>query len=123
MSVATHVTYRDLDASNALNAIISKRLQKLERFSSDINHSRVVLDSPHKHKHKGKQFRATVELDLKGSPITISQDDPSIHIAVRNAFNAAERKLKAYSKQFLSKRHKTDKRASEQPVTETEELE
>ncbi|MBX2807281.1 MAG: HPF/RaiA family ribosome-associated protein [Cellvibrionaceae bacterium] len=106
MSVANQVTYRDLDPSNALNAIISKRLQKLERYASNIQRSRVVLDSPHNHKHKGKHFRATVEIDIKGTPITVSHNDPSIHVAVRDAFNTAERKLKACVEQLQSKRAK-----------------
>jgi len=106
MTMASNVTYRDLDASEALNAIISKRLHKLERYCNDIQHSRVVLDSPHNHKHKGKEFRATVEIDLKGSPITISQNDPSIHVAVRDAFDVAERKLKSHAEQLQSKRQR-----------------
>ncbi|ODS24420.1 30S ribosomal protein S30 [Candidatus Endobugula sertula] len=106
MAMASNVTYRDLDASEALNAIISKRLTKLGRYCSDIKHSRVVLDSPHNHKHKGKQFRATVEIDLKGNPINICQDDPSIHVAVRDAFDVAERKLKSHAKQLQSRRHR-----------------
>lgn len=106
MTMASNVTYRDLDTSEALNAIINKRLQKLGRFCSDIQHSRVVLDSPHNHKHKGKEFRATVELDLKGSPITVSQNDTSIHVAVRDAFDVAERKLKAHTKQLQAKRQR-----------------
>jgi len=104
MTMANQVTYRDLDPSNALNAIINKRLQKLERYSSQILRSRVVLDSPHNHKHKGKLYRATVEVDIKGSPITISHNDASIHVAVRDAFNVAERKLKACSDQAKPKR-------------------
>jgi ribosomal subunit interface protein len=102
--MANQVTYRDMDPSQALNAIINKRLQKLERYSSDIQHSRVVLESPHNHKHKGKQFRATVEIEVKGSPITVSQNDPSIHVAVRDAFNIAERKLKSHAEQLKSRR-------------------
>ncbi len=104
MTMANQVTYRDMDPSQALNAIINKRLQKLERYSSDIQHSRVVLETPHNHKHKGKSYRATVEIEVKGSPITISQDDPSIHIAVRDAFNVAERKLKSHAEQLHSRR-------------------
>ncbi len=104
MTMANQVTYRDMDPSQALNAIINKRLQKLERYSSDIQHSRVVLESPHNHKHKGKQFRATVEIEVKGSPITVSQNDPSIHVAVRDAFNIAERKLKSHAEQLKSRR-------------------
>ena len=105
MTMANQVTYRDLDTSQALNAIIEKRLQKLERYSGNIQHSRVVLESPHNHKHKGKQYRATVEIDIKGSPITVSQNDSSIHVAVRDAFNVAERKLKSHSEQLQSRRN------------------
>jgi len=106
MAMAGNVTYRDLDTSEALNAIINKRLHKLERYCNDIQHSRVVLDSPHNHKHKGKEFRATLEIDLKGSPITITQNDPSIHVAVRDAFDIAERKLKSHSEQLKAKRQR-----------------
>ena len=106
MTVANNVIYRDLEASEALNSIIHKRLNKLQRFCNSITHSRVVLGSPHNHKHKGKEFRATLEIDIKGSTITIRQDDPSIHVAVRDTFDAAERKLKSYSEQLQSKRQR-----------------
>ena len=110
MSMANQITYRDLDPSNALNAIIEKRINKLERYASNIMRSRVVLESPHNHKHKGKEFRATIEIDVKGKPITVRRDDPSIHIAVRDAFNTAERKLKSCTEQLQSKRGQTKNR-------------
>lgn len=103
MKPNAHVVYRDLDASPALNSIINKKLEKLQRFSNSIIHSRVVLDSPHNQKHKGKLYRATVEIGVKGKPLLVSQDDASVHIAVKNAFAAAERKLK----QATNKRHST----------------
>ena len=94
MKPAFDLVYRDLDASAALNEVILKKLEKLNRFTDQIIHSRVVLDSPHNHKHKGKHFRACVELLMKGQPIAITQDAESIHVAVRDAFNSAERKIK-----------------------------
>jgi len=94
MKANADVVYRDIDASPALNDIIYKKIEKLHRYSDAILHSRVVLDSPHKHKHKGKLFRASIEIGVKGSPITVSQDDTSVHVAVRDAFCALERKLK-----------------------------
>ncbi|MEO0442900.1 MAG: HPF/RaiA family ribosome-associated protein [Pseudomonadota bacterium] len=105
MTMANQVTYRDLDPSQTLNDIIEKRLRKLERFSGNIQYGKVVLESPHNHKHKGKHYRATVELEVKGSPITVSQNDPSIHVAVRDAFNVAERKLKSHSEQLKARRN------------------
>jgi ribosomal subunit interface protein len=94
MKPAVDVVYRDLESSAALNEIIAKKLAKLSRYSDQIVRSRVVLDAPHNHKHKGKQFRASIELDIKGHPFAITQDDESIHIAVRDAFCTAERKVK-----------------------------
>ncbi len=94
MKPAVDVLYRDLEFSPALNEVISKKLEKLNRYSDQIIHSRVVLDTPHNHKHKGKQFRASIEIDLKGHPIAVTQDNESIHLAVRDAFSSAERKVK-----------------------------
>ena len=81
-------------------------LQKLERYYSNIQRSRVVLESPHNHKHKGKHYRATLEIEVKGSLITVSQHDTSIHVAVRDAFDIAERKLKSYREQLSTIREK-----------------
>lgn len=99
------VVYRDLQSSPTLNDIIDKKLKKLSRYSNAIIHSRVTLDSPHKHKHKGKMFRASIELDVKGAPVAVTQDDASVHIAIRDAFSAAERKLKQHSEKQRATEH------------------
>lgn len=102
----SNVVYRDMDSSVALNTIIDKKLKKLTRISDHISSSRVVLETPHQHKHKGKLYRAQIELAIKGSPITLHQDNSSIHVAVRDVFKAAERKLKeTSSKQVTRQRH------------------
>ncbi len=109
MQIQNNVVYRDMDASQALNSTIAKKLQKLSRISDKINSSRIVLDSPHQHKGKGKLFRAQIELGLKGDSITLHQDNSSIHVAVRDVFKAAERKLKQVSdKQSYGKHRKAE---------------
>lgn len=97
MKSAVDVVFRDLDFSPSLNDTIVKKLDKLRRYTDQITRSRVVLDAPHNHKQKGKQFRASIELDIKGRPIAIAQDNKSIHVAIRDAFSSAERKIKEIS--------------------------
>lgn len=99
MKSNTHVVFRDVDHSPALAYTINKKLAKLERFSANIIHSRVVLDRSCNRKSKTKLFRASIELGIKGSPILVTQDSDSPHIAIREAFNSAERKLKASNRQ------------------------
>lgn len=102
MKSNAEVVYRDFDSSPTLNELIDKRLEKLSRYSDSILYSRVILDSPHNHKHKGKLYRASIELDLKGTPLLVQNDDESVHIALRNAFESMERRLK---KEQGKKRH------------------
>lgn len=104
MKPAVNVVYRDLESSAALNSIINKKVEKLARYSDGILSSRVVIDIPHNHKHKGKMFRASLELDLKGAPLAVHCDDESIHVAVRDAFNSAERTLKKTAGRKRSRR-------------------
>ena len=106
MTIANHeITYHRVDSSPALNEDINRRLEKLEHYSSDIQHVRVVIDLPHNHKHKGKLFHVAIEMSMKGSMIPVSHDDASVHVAVKHAFEAAERQLKSHSEKS-SPRHR-----------------
>lgn len=95
MKASNNVVFKDVDHSPALAYTINKKLEKLERFSGSILHSRVVVDAPCRRNNKTKLFRASIELGLKGAPILVTQDSESAHVAIREAFSAVERKLKA----------------------------
>ena len=99
------VVYRDIDSSAALTHTINEKYEKLAKYSDAIVNSRVVVDTPHKHNGKARIFRASIEMNIKGSPVTVSHDDESVHIAVRDAFNAAERKLKAFTNKKRAQRY------------------
>ncbi|WP_193165381.1 ribosome hibernation-promoting factor, HPF/YfiA family [Microbulbifer hainanensis] len=109
-----NIVFRDIDKSAALANTVSKKLHKLERYSGDIIRSRVVLEAPHQHKTKGKQFKASVELALSGNPVTISSESESIHRAVNGAFQSAERCLKERSERRKTKRHQALETAEEE---------
>lgn len=98
------VVFHNIDQSAALTENVNKRIDKLRRFSPDIIGGRVVLDSPHNNHHKGKVFSVTVEIHTTGKEVIVRQgqhDRPAhedIYVAVRDAFNVAERQLKATDK-------------------------
>lgn len=104
MSNEFQVVFHNIDQSAALTEVVNKRIQKLQRFSNDIIAGRVVLDSPHNNHHKGKVFSVTLEIHTSGKEVIVKQgqhDKPAhedIYVAVRDAFNAAERQLKANGK-------------------------
>lgn len=104
MSNEFQVVFHNIDQSAALTENVNKRIEKLRRFSNDIIGGRVVLDSPHNNHHKGKVFSVTVEIHTSGKEVIVRQgqhDKPAhedIYVAVRDAFNVAERQLKATDK-------------------------
>ncbi len=100
-----NIVFRDIDKSATLADTVSKKLHKLERYCGDIIRSRVVLEAPHRHKHNGKQYRASVELALSGNPVTITNESDSIHPAVNGAFDSAERCLKERGDRRKTRRH------------------
>lgn len=98
------VVFHNIDQSDALTDNVNKRIEKLRRFSSDIIGGRVVLDSPHNNHHKGKVFSVTLEIRAANKEVIVKQGQhdkaahEDIYVAVRDAFNAAERQLKATDK-------------------------
>ncbi len=101
MPNAFQVVYHNIDQSAALSENVSKRIEKLQRFSGDIIGGRVVLDSPHNNHQKGKVYSVTLEIHTSGKEVIVKQDQhdraahEDIYVAVRDAFNAAERQLKS----------------------------
>lgn len=108
----TQVLFRNIEHSDAVQEAVLKRVGKLERFSDQIHSMRVILESPHNNHHKGKVYHVGVEAQIPNHDIVVSHDQhdkhehEDIYVAIRDAFNAVERRLKAVSgKQRRSDRH------------------
>ena len=101
----TKVVFRGIDHSQAVADAVQKRLDKLERFTDEIQSLRVTLESPHNHHHKGKVFHVGVEAVIPNHDILVNHDKhehEDIYIAIRDAFNALERQIKSV---YEKKRH------------------
>lgn len=113
----TKVVFRGIDHSQAVAEAVQKRLEKLERFSDEIQSLRVILESPHNHHHKGKVFHVGVEAVIPNHDILVNHDQhdkhahEDIYVAIRDAFNALERRIKSI---YEKKRHQS--RATPKPA-------
>lgn len=111
MTNEIQIVYHNLDQSDAITDAVNKRIKKLERFCDHIITGRVVLDSPHNNHHKGKVYSVGLEIHTAQKEIRVNQDHHDNHahedmyVAIRDAFNAAERQLKS-----IDKKHRADAR-------------
>jgi len=102
------VVFHNIDQTSAINDAVQKRINKLERYCGQIIAGRVVLDSPHNNHHKGKVYFVGLEIHTPSKEVRVNQEQHDNHahedlyVAIRDAFNVAERQLKS-----VDKKHRT----------------
>ena len=98
------VVFHNIDQTAAINDAVQKRVSKLQRYCDQILTGRVVLDSPHNNHHKGRVYSVGLEIHTPSKEVRVNQEQHDNHahedlyIAIRDAFNAAERQLKSVEK-------------------------
>jgi ribosomal subunit interface protein len=97
MQIPLQITFREIEHSDALENHIRDKAQKLEQFYSALVGCRVVVDQPGKHQHLGKPFSIRIDLTVPGGEIVVDrQQNEDVYVALRDAFNAARRKLEDF---------------------------
>jgi ribosomal subunit interface protein len=86
--------------SEAVEAKIQARADRLARFSDEIQKFEVWLESPHGHHRKGRLYGIRIRLTVPGQEITIElqPETDDVYVAIREAFDAARRKLEDYER-------------------------
>lgn len=109
MHLPVQINFHNIPQSEALEARIREKVQKLSRITDSITACRVTVDAPHKHHHKGSTYQVKIDLTLPGNEIVVSRDPGLNHahenayVAVRDAFNALSRQLANYVRQRQGK--------------------
>ena len=105
------IVFHNIDQSTSISDAVNKRISKLRRFCDRILAGRVVLDSPHNNHHKGKVYSVGLEIHTPSKEVRVNQEQhdnhahENLYVAIRDAFNAAERQLKAIDKKHRVERN------------------
>jgi len=125
MSNEFQIVFHNIEQSDAITEAVQKRVDKLRRYCSDIIGGRVVLDCPHNNHHKGKVYSVALELQTPNKPVMVTQEQHDNHahedlyVAIRDAFNAAERQLKSVDKKHRkAAMHKNPDAVAEEMVVD-----
>lgn len=93
-----NIKFHNIPASEAVEAEIRKRAEKLSQISDRINRCDVTVETSGKHKHQGHEYEVRIDLTIPGAEIVLNRTHPNedVYVAVRDAFDAAARKLKEH---------------------------
>ncbi|MDQ5859075.1 MAG: HPF/RaiA family ribosome-associated protein [Acidobacteriota bacterium] len=94
------IHFLDGPRSEAVDAKIQARADRLARFSDEIQKCEVWLESPHGHHRKGRLYGIRIRLTVPGEEITIERqpETDDVYVAIREAFDAARRKLEDHER-------------------------
>jgi ribosomal subunit interface protein len=99
MQIPLQISFHGIEHSDALNNAIREKAEKLDRYYEHIMSCRVVLEVAGRHKHHGKQCVVRIDLKVPGGEIVVThQHDEDLQIALRDAFDAARRRLEDYAR-------------------------
>jgi ribosome-associated translation inhibitor RaiA len=100
MSIPLEISFHGLERSEAAEARIRDKFERLHQHFDRITHARVVIETPRRHTAAAKVFQVKIEIGLPGQkPLIVRNELPAyqtrtdIAIAVRDAFAAARRRL------------------------------
>ena len=102
MDVPIEIAFHNMDGSDALEARIRERAERLHRHLDRINSCRVIVEAPHRSKGGPQGYHVTIDVTAPGDEIAVSRDpgetsrhqDP--YMAVNDAFKAMEKRLEGY---------------------------
>ncbi len=133
MEVPLKITFRDMAPSPAIETNIREKAAKLEELYDRLMSCHVIVEAPHRHHHKGKAYQVRIHLTVPGSELVINRapkrlDAPKtarmeelekplveshepgkhaahedVYVAIRDAFNAAGRKLQDHARRRRGK--------------------
>ncbi len=117
MQLPLQITFRDIPHSDFIEADVRQKAAKLDQFYDKIMSCHVTVESPHNHHHQGNLYHVSIDLTVPGNELVINrlprdhQAYENAYVAIRDAFDAAKRKLQNFSR----KQHKKVKHHESPP--------
>ena len=138
MQIPLQITFRNMPRSNAIEENIREKAAKLDSLFDGITSCRVIVEAPHRHHYKGKAYVVRIDMTVPGGELVINRapkrldaakatdpedletdlaesHEPSKHaahedvyVAIRDAFNAAGRKVRDYARRRRGKQKSTN---------------
>ena len=104
MQVPLQISFHGIPKSEAVEAKIREKVDKLEKFHSHIMSCRVAVEAEHHHHHQGNQYHVRIDITTPNKELVVSREHhenkahEDVYVAIRDAFDVAKRQLEDYAR-------------------------
>jgi ribosomal subunit interface protein len=107
MNLPVQIILRGMPGSPALESAIREKATRFEHVYDGIISCRVAVELAGKHKSRGNEFRVSIVVKLPGEEVVVNRDhDEDVYIAIRDAIDAARRKIEEFAASKRAGRHR-----------------
>jgi len=105
MQTPLEIAFHNMPSSDALEAEIRRRADKLDRLYDRLTGCRVSIEALHKQHQTGNVYEVHIDLLVPGDELAVSRQphrvkeryaNPDVRTSIRDAFKSAERQLKEF---------------------------
>lgn len=97
MQVPLEISTRLIELTPPLESDLRRRATKLERYYDRITSCRIAVERPSLHHREGGPYRVRLDITVPGDELVVSKEAEDLNVAVREAFQAAERQVEDFS--------------------------
>lgn len=99
MQIPLNLTTRRVELPPALDDLIRRKVEKLERFSDRLIRCDVVVEGPGERHESGGPYDVRLDISVPGSELVVTKRSAeTLRGAIESAFDAAERQVEEYSR-------------------------
>jgi ribosome-associated translation inhibitor RaiA/cold shock CspA family protein len=106
MPANVQISFRGMETSPSVEAQVRHRAEELQQLSDRVTACRVTLEAAHRRHRQGTIYHVRVELAVPGGKLLVNREPgenhahEDMHVAVRDAFDAARRRLQAHMRRL-----------------------
>lgn len=120
MILPLEINFQGIGHSEAVEAKIRGRAEKLGQFAPRLARCEVWVNAPHRHHKKGPFYNVRVRMTVPGEELVVDHqpERDNVYVAIRESFDAARRQLEDYER----RQNGRVKRHEEEPQATVEKL-
>jgi len=125
MKVTPEITYRNLEKTDAIAALINQKIAKLEHICNYINSCHIAIEKIHHRPRSGSPYRVRIDITVPPGHELVAESNPSdgkqyqpLNVVIRDAFDAACGQLV----KLTQRQHESDKALSSEAAQDTTAL-
>lgn len=104
MDAPVQITFRGMERSDAVEAKVQERADKLANFHHQIMSCRVAVESLHRHHQSGNHFHVRIDVRVPGRELVAGREPDEHHgytdvyVAIRDTFDSMRRMLEDHAR-------------------------